>query len=384
MELPYAGLHALCAPLLDGLERLPAPQREALNTAFGVSAGPPPDRFLVALAALSLLAGVAEERPLLCIVDDAQWLDLVSAQSLAFVARRLLAERVGLVFARRESGDRHALDGLPELVVEGLGDDVAESLLDATIPGPLDGRVRARILIETRGNPLALIELPRGLAPAELAGGFGVPEARGMAGRLERSFLGRIAALPREARLLLLTAAAEPLGDVHLLWRAAQRLGVGPEAGRAAEATGLIELELRVRFAHPLVRSAVYRAADPGDRRDVHQASALSHKTAGPWRRLAGPDARRRAHEDHQYWRARRRTPFADDASPRRWRTHDSGHSRKRPTPSWTRTAVPGTTRTRPRRRTKRWPPSWHAPPTARSAAAGWPRRPRSCSVRPS
>ncbi len=270
MELPFAGLHALCGPMLGRLEHLPDPQRDALSTAFGLSAGPAPDRFLVGLAVLSLLADGAEEQPLVCIVDDAQWLDRVSAQTLAFVARRLLAERVGLVFALRESGDGHVLEGLPELVIEELPADEARLLLDATIPGPLDERVRARILAEAAGNPLALIELPRGLTPAELAGGFGLPDTRPLASRIEHTFLQRVATLPRDTQLLLLTAAAEPLGDLGLLWRAAERLGIGGEAGRPAEAAGLFELGLRVRFTHPLVRSAVYRAADPGDRRDVH------------------------------------------------------------------------------------------------------------------
>ena len=276
MELAFAGLHALCAPMLGRLEHLPSPQRDALSTAFGLSAGPPPDRFLVGLAVLSLLADAAEEQPLVCIVDDAQWLDRVSAQTLAFVARRLLAERVGLVFALRESGDEHVLEGLPELVIEGLAADEARLLLDATIPGPLDERVKARILGEAGGNPLALIELPRGLTPAELAGGFGLPDARPLASRIEHTFLQRVQALPRDTQLLLLTAAAEPLGDLSLLWRAAERLGIGGEAGRPAEAARLIELGARVRFPHPLVRSAVYRASDPSDRRDVHRALADS------------------------------------------------------------------------------------------------------------
>ncbi|WP_037499895.1 helix-turn-helix transcriptional regulator [Solirubrobacter soli] len=274
MELAFAGLHALCARMLDRVDDLPGPQRDALSTAFGLSAGPPPDRFLVGLAVLTLLAEAAEERPLVCIVDDAQWLDSVSAQTLAFVARRLLAERLGLVFALRESADTHALEGLPELVVEGLATDDARTLLDAAIPGPLDPRVTAQILAETRGNPLALIELPRGLTPAELAGGFGLLETRRLASRIEHTFLQRVQALPRDAQLLLLTAAAEPLGDANLLRRAADRLGLGAEGGRAAEAAGLIEIGLRVRFQHPLVRSAIYRAAGPGDRRDVHKALA--------------------------------------------------------------------------------------------------------------
>src|SRR4051794_12235427 len=192
MELPFAGLHALCAPMLDRLEHLPAPQRVALSTAFGLTAGPPPDRFLVGLAVLSLLADIAEEQPLVCIVDDAHWLDRVSAQTLAFVACRLLAERVGLVFGLRGSGDGHVLEGLPELVIEGLAADEARLLLEATIPGRLDERVKARILAEAAGNPLALIELPRGLTPAELAGGFGLLDARPLASRIEHTFLQRV------------------------------------------------------------------------------------------------------------------------------------------------------------------------------------------------
>src|SRR3954464_10460513 len=270
MELAYAGLHALCAPMLGRLEQLPDPQRDALSTAFGLSAGPRPDRFLVGLAVLSLLADAAEEQPLLIMVDDAQWLDRVSAQTLAFVARRLLAERLGLVFALRESGDGRELEGLPELVIGGLPEGDARVLLDAAIPGPLDGQVKTRILGEAGGNPLALIELPRGLRPAELAGGFGLPDARSLTSRIEHTFLQRVRTLPRETQQLLLTVAAEPVGDVSLLWRAAERLGISGDAGRPAEAAGLIELSARARFMHPLVRSAVYRGADPGARRDVH------------------------------------------------------------------------------------------------------------------
>jgi DNA-binding CsgD family transcriptional regulator len=274
MELAFAGLHALCAPMLGRLPHLPAPQRDALSTAFGLSAGPQPDRFLVGLAVLSLLADAAEEQPLVCIVDDAQWLDRVSAQTMAFVARRLLAERLGLVFALRESGEGHELEGLPELVIEGLAEGDARLLLDATIPGRLDGRVKTRILGEAGGNPLALIELPRGLTPADLAGGFALPDAGSLTSRIEHVFLQRTKALPHDTQLLLLTAAAEPLGDLDLLWRAAEHLGIDGEAARAAEGAGLIELGLRVRFAHPLVRSAIYRAAHPSDRRDVHRALA--------------------------------------------------------------------------------------------------------------
>jgi len=274
MELPFAGLHHLCAPMIGEMRSLPAPQREALQVAFGLRAGDPPDRFLVALAALGLLAETAEERPLVCLIDDAQWLDRASAQVLSFVARRLLAERVAVVFAVREPCAVDELEGLPELRIEGLSDADARALLESAAPGPVDARVRDRILAETRGNPLALLELPRGLTPAELAGGFGLPDARPLVSRIENTFLQRVRALPRDAQLLLLTAAAEPLGDSSLLWRTAERLGIAAEAGRPAEAAGLIELGARVRFTHPLARSAVYRGADPGDRRDVHQALA--------------------------------------------------------------------------------------------------------------
>ena len=274
MELAFAGLHQLCAPMLDRLERLPGPQRDALGTAFGLRDGDAPDRFLVGLAVLSLLSDVAEERPLVCVVDDAQWLDRASAQALAFVARRLVAESVAVVFAVRESGDEQDLTGLPELVVHGLADADARALLASVITGPLDERVRDRIVAETRGNPLALLELPRGLTPAELAGGFGLPDAPALSGRIEESFRRRLTPLPPATRLLLLVAAAEPVGDPVLVWRAAERLGVGVEAAAPAEAAGLVEFGGRVRFRHPLVRSAVYRAASPEARQRVHRALA--------------------------------------------------------------------------------------------------------------
>ena len=274
MELAFAGLHALCAPMLGRLGQLPAPQRDALNTAFGMSAGPPPDRFMVGLAVLSLLADAAEEQPLICVIDDAQWLDRVSVQTLAFVARRLLAERVGLVFALREPGDEHELEGLPELVIEGLAGDDAGRLLDAAIRGPLDARVRDRILGEAGGNPLALVELTRGGTPIAVAGGFGLPVEMSLTSRIEQGFARQLKPLPAETRRLLLLAAAEPLGDVPLLWRAAGRLDIRPGAAGPAEAAGLVEIGARVRFRHPLVRSAAYRAATAPERREVHRALA--------------------------------------------------------------------------------------------------------------
>ncbi|MGP3915171.1 helix-turn-helix transcriptional regulator [Nonomuraea sp. 10N515B] len=274
MELAFGGLHQLCAPFLDRLGRLPEPQRDALGTAFGLSAGTPPDRFLVGLAVLSLLADVAEKEPLVCLVDDAQWLDRVSAQTLAFVARRLLAERIGLVLAVREPGLEPELTGLPQLEVGRLSDSDARALLDSVTPGRLDERVRDRILAETQGNPLALLELPRGLTAAELAGGFARPDARPLLTQIEQSFLRRVQSLPAQTQQLLLIAAAEPVGDVTLLRRAAELLGIEAAAAAPAEAVGLITLGTRVRFRHPLVRSAAYRVAAPEDRQNVHRALA--------------------------------------------------------------------------------------------------------------
>jgi DNA-binding CsgD family transcriptional regulator len=270
MELAFAALHQLCAPVVGWLERLPVPQRDALETTFAMRAGPAPDRFLVGLAALSLLADVADERPLVCVVDDAQWLDRASAQCVAFVARRLLAESVVMLFATREHSD--LLTGLPGLVVEGLRAADARSLLVSVLPGRLDERVADELLAETRGNPLALLELPRGLTAAQLAGGFGLPGALSLSGRIEESFVNRLEALPAETQRLLLAAAAEPLGDGALLWRAAERLGIAGAMLEPAQAAGLIEINRRVRFRHPLVRSAIYRAASPTERRLVHRA----------------------------------------------------------------------------------------------------------------
>jgi len=272
MELPFAGVHQLCAPMLHRLERLPAPQRAALRTAFGLGSGSAPDHFLVALAVLSLLSDAAEEHPLLCLVDDQQWLDHASAQVLGFVARRLAAESVGLVFAARVPGDE--LAGLPELVVEGLQEADAGALLDAVLTGPLDARVRDRIVAETRGNPLALLELPRGLPPAELAGGFALPDALPLSGRIEASFRRRLDALPADTRWLLQLAAAEPVGDPVRVWGAAERLGIATEAATPAAEAGLLEFGARVRFRHPLVRSVAYRSASLRRRQDVHRALA--------------------------------------------------------------------------------------------------------------
>jgi DNA-binding CsgD family transcriptional regulator len=276
MELPFAGVHQLCAPLLEGLTRLPTPQREALGTAFGLSAGPRPDRFLVGLALLSLLSEAAEEQPLLGLIDDAQWLDRSSAQVLAFVARRLEADSIVLLFAERGPGELDELAGLRDLELDGLTDTHARELLASVLAGPRDERVRERLIAETRGNPLALLELPHGLPPAELAGGFAVDSALPLPGRIELSFRQRVERLPADSGRLLLVAAAEPIGDPTLLWGAAERLDLGPDAAGPAEAAGLLTIGARVTFRHPLLRSAIYRAASPEERRSAHQALAAT------------------------------------------------------------------------------------------------------------
>jgi DNA-binding CsgD family transcriptional regulator/tetratricopeptide (TPR) repeat protein len=274
MELPFAGLQQLFGSMLGPLERLPAPQREAVEVAFGLRSGPAPDRFEVGLAMLGLLAEVAEQEPLVCVVDDAQWLDQASAQTLAFVARRLMAESVALVFAVRDPADEQTFAGLHELVVGGLNDEDAREVLGLAIAGRVDERVVDRIVAETRGNPLALLELPRGLSAAELAGGFAVSSAQPLSARLEQSFLGRVRSMPDRTQRFLLLAAAEPTGDPALLIRAADLVALGVEAATPAEAAGLIELASQVRFQHPLVRSAIYRAAPLADRQTVHRALA--------------------------------------------------------------------------------------------------------------
>jgi DNA-binding CsgD family transcriptional regulator len=272
MELPFAAVQQLCAPILAVGERLPPPQRDALDIAFGLSPGPVPNPFLVALAVLGLLSEAARERGLFCVIDDAHWLDRASAQALGFAARRLAVERIAIVFAAREMGQ--ALRGLPEVHVEPLGHRDARALLESVLPAPLDDQVLERLIVETRGNPLALMELPRGLTSSQLAGGFGVLAAAPMHAGIEESFQRRVAALPRDARLLVLIAASEPTGDAALLWRAAERLGIPESAAFAAESNGLIAFQPRVAFRHPLVRSAVYRAAGAVERTEVHQALA--------------------------------------------------------------------------------------------------------------
>lgn len=297
MELAFAGLHQLCLPLLEHRDELPAPQRAALDVAFGLGAGPAPDRFLVGLAVLSLLAAAADDQPVLCVIDDVQWLDEVSMQTLGFAARRLLAEPVAIVFAIRD-GYAEMLPGLPELPVTGLADADARELLESVMVGGIDPLVRDRIVAETRGLPLALVDVPRTATAHELAGGFWISGTRSSTAAIEADFGQRISALPADTRRLLLVAAAEPVGDSALFLRAAALLGIPVDALAPAEAAGIIEFGSRMRFHHPLMRSAVYRVADLADRRSVHQAlAAATDPHADPDRRAwhaagaaAGPD----------------------------------------------------------------------------------------------
>jgi DNA-binding CsgD family transcriptional regulator/tetratricopeptide (TPR) repeat protein len=324
MELAFAGLHQLCAPMLDHAASLPVPQREALRTAFGLSAGPVPDRFLVGLAVLGLLSEAAGERPLICVVDDEQWLDRASAQALGFAARRLAADPVGLVFAARVPGEDVA--GLPELVVEGLAEDDARELLESVLTGltgPLDARVRDRIIADTHGNPLALLELPRGLTPAQLTGGFGVSSAVPLHGRIEESFGRQLEALPAQTRRLVQLAAADPTGDPVLVWRAAGRLAIGPGAAGLAVEAGLVQFGARVRFRHPLVRSAAYRSASVQTRQELHGALAEATEPAADpdrraWHRAQaapGPDEEIAAELEQSAGRAQRRGGLAAAAA---------------------------------------------------------------------
>ncbi|SER26648.1 regulatory protein, luxR family [Lentzea albida] len=282
-ELPYSALHQLCVPVLGHLDALPAPRREALRIAFGLAGGTPRP-FQVGLAVLDLLTSV--RRPVLCVVDDAQWLDAASSQAMAFLARRAGADAVAVLLAVRTPSTVDALSSLPRLHVGGLGDRDAKALLAARHPFPLDDRVRDRLVAEANGNPLALLELP-------LAGGFAVPDS--VPSRVEEGFRARLAGLPDDARLLLTIASADPTGDPGLLWPAAEALGVG---GAVDDAAGLAEFGARIRFCHPLARSAVYRAASGGERRAVHAAladatDALTAPDRRAWHRAqacAGPD----------------------------------------------------------------------------------------------
>src|SRR3954464_3163664 len=351
MELAFAGLHQLCAPMLGRLDRLPAPQRDALATAFGLRAGNAPDRFLVGLGVLTLLSDAAEERPVVCLIDDAHWLDQASRQALAFVARRLLAESVALVFVTRSAVDD--LRRLPELSIDRLSDADARALLVEALSTPLNAAVSDAIVAETRGNPLAVLELPRGLAPAELAGGlrflysprpgtrpavlelprglapaelaggFRFLDALPLGTRLEEIFRRRAEALPDDTQRPLLRAAAEPSGDPTLLWRAAGELGIGFDAAGPAAADGLFEIHSRATFRHPVVRSAIYRAASPNDRMSAHLALAeATDPEIDPDRRAwhrakatPGPDAEVAAELERSADRARRRGGVAAAAA---------------------------------------------------------------------
>ena len=286
MELAYAGLHQLCGPLLDGLERIPGPQRAALRTALGLTSGEIPDRFLVGLSVLSLLSEAARHRPVMCAIDDVQWLDRASVQTIAFVARRLGAEAVGVVLSQRFADSDPDLGRLPNLVIGGLSDADARILLGTVVTGPLDERVRDRIVAETRGNPLAILELTRGLTPEQVAGGFGLSGVGAVTGQIEESFRRRLVALPSATRRLLVVAAAEPGQDAALIWRAAARLGIGPEDAEPASVHGLVDFGGQVRFSHPLARSTAYRSAQSDERRAAHQALAdATDPVADPERR---------------------------------------------------------------------------------------------------
>src|SRR5690606_34149548 len=324
-QFAFAGLHQLCAPLLDRAGALPPPQQTALGVAFGLHEGAAPDRFLVGLATLNLLAEVAEDGPLLCLVEDAQWLDQASAQVLAFVARRLVAERIALVFALRDPTDRdvRAFSGLPELQLDGLGRQDSQALLAAAVGAPLDDAVRDRIIAEARGNPLALLELPKSALAAQLAGGFGLPNALSVPRRIQESFQQRSRSLPAETQMLLLVAAADPTGDVALLWQAAAHLGIAREALASAVTAGLVEVDTRVRFRHPLVRSAVYATAPPPDQRRAHGAlAAVTDPQLDPDRRawhraqaVLGTDEEAAAALEHTAGRARARGGLAAAAA---------------------------------------------------------------------
>ena len=320
MELGFAALHQLLVPFLGRLERLPAPQRDALGAAFGLVAGTPPDLFLVGLASLTLLADAASERPVLCVVDDAQWVDRASAGVLGFVGRRLFADRVGMVFAvRDEFGRPAALEGLTEVRVEGLPEEAAQELLASVAPGRLDRRIGERIVSETRGNPLALVELGGELTDDELSGRSPLRQPLPIGRTLKQRFLSRVRRLPGETQTLLLLAAAQQLGDPALLWRAAEQLEIGPSAANVAELDRLLVLEPRVAFRHPLMRSAVYQSAFPQDRRRVHAALAAAidpelDPDRRAWHRAgatAGPDEEVAAELERSAERAGRRGGLA-------------------------------------------------------------------------
>ena len=281
MELPFAGLHQVCAPILDLRAALPAPQRAALESAFGLSdTAPAPDRFLVGLAVIGLLVEAAARRPVLLIVDDLQWLDTVSAQTLFFVARRLPDVRVGLVLALRTPID--GIAGLPAMAVPGLADDSARELLESVFPGRLDPAVRDRIVAEARGNPLALQAISQGLNAVDLAGGFQRPDRRPVVAEIEDHYLSTLRSLPADARRVVLLAASEPVGDPSLLRRAMEVQQVPASAETAARDAGLITVDTRVQFQHPLARSIAYRSATTDERRAAHRALAAGTAPTTP------------------------------------------------------------------------------------------------------
>jgi DNA-binding CsgD family transcriptional regulator len=338
MELPFAATHQLCAPMLDHLDPLPRPQRDALRVALGLASGEVADRFLVGLAVLSLLSAVAEERPLLCLVDDAQWLDAASAQVLGFVARRVLAESLALVFAVRAPDAARDFDGLPGLPLEGLPENDARALLATVVTGRLDDRVRDRIVAETRGNPLALLDLPRRMTAAELAGGFELPPVGDLTGHIEQRYLRHIGELPEATQRLLLLAAADPVGDAALVWRAAASLRIDETALGPAQDADLLEIGARVRFRHPLVRSAVYRSAALEQRRLAHLALAgatdgEADRDRRAWHRAAaadGPDERLAEELEHSAARAQARGGLAAAAALLRHAVALTGHPERR------------------------------------------------------
>ena len=321
IEVPFAALHQLCASLLNRLDTLPVPQRDAARMTFGLTAGASPDRLLIGLAILSLLSSAADEGPLLCVVDDAQWLDRASVQALTFVARRLLADRIALVFATRQVNSD--LAELPELVVEPLSNNDAQTLLSGVLSVPLDQRVRDRIVAETHGNPLALVEWPRDLTAAELAGGFGMPSLMPMTGQIQESFRRRLEALPLRTQRLLLVAAAEPTADPAIVWSAATDLGVGPHDAAPAIDAGLLDIGARMWFRHPLVRSAAYASASLTDRQAAHRALALAtdpdlDPDRRSWHRAlgsSGPDEEIAEALEHSAGRARARGGVAAAAA---------------------------------------------------------------------
>lgn len=280
MELAYSGVQQLCAPILAHIDRLPDPQKNALRVALGLREGVAPERLLVNLAILTLLGDAGAQRPTVCVVDDAQWVDRASLQALTFAARRLLADQVVMVFANRTPGADRELTGLPELKLDKLAHVHADALLSEVMPGQLDHSVRENILVEADGNPLALLELASAMAPAVLAGGYGLTAATSIENRIEREYDQRLQQLPPATRTLLLIAAAEPTGNPAWLWAASSRLHLDAEASAPAERSGLITVESRLRFRHPLVRSAVYRSASVTERRQVH--ATLADVITGP------------------------------------------------------------------------------------------------------